>query len=298
MNERSLKRVSYALLSGPALLIYAAVVLGPVLISFVVSFVKWNGFDTPEFVGLANYQQMAADPAFWHGVRNNLLIVAVSVFGQIPLGFVLAYILFRRMVRYSNFFQAMIFLPITISSIIVAILWNRLIISPQSVLVNIMRELFDDPRWVFSLPESRSLAIFPILFVILWMFTGLYMIIFLANMQKIPQSTLEAALLDGASEWHILRKIVVPSLVGVLFTCTVFAIAGSLKSFDLIWAMTGGGPARYTEVLALYMFNTMFNSTINPYGMGAASSMVMILLSVGLIGLAQKGYSVFEKKYE
>jgi multiple sugar transport system permease protein/raffinose/stachyose/melibiose transport system permease protein len=192
----------------------------------------------------------------------------------------------------------MIFLPITLSAIIVAILWNRIIFSPSGVLVTMMRSLTGNQRWLLSIAEDKFWAIFPVLFVILWMYTGLYMIIFLANMQKIPQSTLEAALLDGANEWQILRKVVVPNLVGVILTCTIFAIAGSLKSFDLIFAMTSGGPARYTEILSLYMYKYAFQTTVNPFGMGAASSMVMILLSVVLIVVAQRGFRYFEHKYE
>jgi raffinose/stachyose/melibiose transport system permease protein len=297
MSDKSLKRGSYTILAGPAVLIYASVVVLPVLFSFVVGFFRWNGFEPPQFVGLANYAHIFTDPFFWHDVRNNLLIVAVSLFGQLPIGFVLAYILYRRMVRNGPFFETMIFLPITISAIVVAILWNRLF-SPEGVLVDIMRHLTGDHRWVLSIQEDKYWAIFPVLFVILWQFTGLYMVIFLANMQKIQKSTIEAALLDGASEWQILRKVIVPNLVGIISTCVIYAIAGSLKTFDLIWAMTAGGPARYTEVLSIYMYDNTFHYAVNPFGLGSASSVAIILLSVVLIITTQKIFRIFERKYE
>jgi multiple sugar transport system permease protein/raffinose/stachyose/melibiose transport system permease protein len=296
MTNKRLKNASYALLVSPAVVLYAAVIIFPVLVSFVVGFFKWNGFDTPVFTGLANYFQMFNDPQFWHDIRNNLLIVAVSMFGQIPLGFILAYVLYRRIVKGGPFFETMIFLPITISAIIVAILWNRMF-SPTGVLVHIMRAITGNPRWIFMIQESRAWSIVPILFVILWMYTGLYMIIFLANMQKIQQSTIEAALLDGATEGQILSRVIFPNMVGVIFTCSVFAISGSLKSFDLIFAMTAGGPARYTEVVSIYMYENTFHYSINPFGMGAASSMMIILLSVLLIRITQKVFGRLERRY-
>ena len=294
-SDKALKRWSYAALAGPALVIYGAVVVVPILVSIGVAFFDWDGFVAATFVGLANYQKLFADPAFWWDVRNNLLVVLVSLAGQIPLGFVLAYIVFRRIVRNGAFYETMIFLPITISSVIVAILWNRLF-SPTGVLVELMRDATGDPRWVLSAQEDRFWAMFPVLFVILWQFTGLYLVIFLANMQKINRSTIEAALLDGASEWQILRQVVAPNLWGVVFTCAVLAISGSLKSFDLIWAMTAGGPARYTEVLGIYLYQATFHYAVNPYGMGGAASVVIIVISVLLIKLVELLFRAFTRR--
>jgi multiple sugar transport system permease protein/raffinose/stachyose/melibiose transport system permease protein len=296
MKQQALRRFSYAVLTGPALILYALVIVVPVLVSLATGFVNWNGFGAPLWVGLANYAKIFSDPVFLWDVRNNLLIVAVSILGQIPIGFILAYIIYRKIVRAGNFFETMIFLPITISAIIVAILWNRMF-SPTGVLVNIMRQVTHDPRFIFAIQEDKAGAIVPVLFVILWMYTGLYMIIFLANMQKIQQSTLEAALLDGASEWQVLRKIILPNLVGVVFTTTVFAISGSLKSFDLVFAMTAGGPARYTEVMGIYLYNNTFFYAANPYGMGGAVSTIIIVISVGLIALMQRIFGRFERIY-
>lgn len=294
VTDQAVKRFSYAALAGPTLVIYGAVVIIPVLISFVVAFFNWDGFGPATFVGLDNYAKLFADPAFWWDVRNNLLVVAISLCGQIPLGFVLAYIIFRKIVRNGGFFETMIFLPITISSVIVAILWNRMF-SPTGVLVELVRGVTGDPRWVFTAQESKAWAMVPVLFVILWQFTGLYLVIFLANMQKINRSTIEAALLDGGTEWQILRHVVAPNLWGVVFTCSILAISGSLKSFDLIWAMTAGGPARYTEVLGIYLYQSTFHYAVNPYGMGGAASVVIILISVLLIKLVEYLFRAFTR---
>jgi len=295
MNKRSQKAWSYVVLTGPGLLIYASVIIFPVVFSIVLGFMSWDGLGTATWAGLANYLKAFKDPVFWHGMRNNLLIVAISVFGQIPLGFILAYIIYRRLVRGTNFFSTMIFLPIVINPVVLGVLWDY-VFGPPGVVTALMRMIYHDPRYVFAAMEDPSGAIFPILFVILWVYTGLYMVIYIANLQKISPSVIEAALIDGASEWQVLGKVIFPAMVGVLFTTGVFAISGSLASFNLIYAMTGGGPAHYTEVIAIYQYINTF--VYYHYGFGAALSVVIVVLSVGLISVLNAVLGRFERRYE
>ena len=120
------KRMSYYLLLAPGLLLFASIIIFPVAYSLSLSFTSFGGYGKPAFIGLENYVKILGDEVFLHSLRNNLLIVAVSVFGQIPLGFLLAFLLHRKMVRNGNFYQTMIFLPITISPVVVALLWNQI----------------------------------------------------------------------------------------------------------------------------------------------------------------------------
>lgn len=295
MTQHNLKKWSYVVLIAPGLLLYGALIIFPVLSCFTISFTDWIGVGWPKFVGFQNYLNILNDPVFYHGLRNNLLVVAVSVFGQIPIGFTLAYILYRKMVRGEAFFTAMIFLPITISAIVVAILWQQ-IFSPVGLYTALMRMIKEDPRYVLRIFEDKTYAIVPILFVILWMYTGMYLIIFLANLQKVNPSMIEAAIIDGASEGQILVSVILPSMTTVLLTTIIFAITGSLTSFDLIFAMTGGGPAHYTEVIAIYMYTNTFK--YRKYGFGSAVSMIIVILSVGLISLLRSIFRKIEKKYE
>ena len=296
MGVHTEKHRSYWILVTPGLLIYAMVIIFPIVVSLFLGFTKWSGFGAPVFVGLENYITMFKDPYFQFDLRNNLLIVLVSVLGQIPLGFVLAYILYRKMVRGGNFFEAMIFLPITISAVVVAIMWNRIFFGNSGLFTSIMRAVTGDQRWIMSISESKSGAMIPILFVILWMYTGIYMIIYLANLQKISPNVLEAAVIDGASESQILFRIILPAMINILFTTAIFAISGSLKSFDLVFAMTGGGPARYTEVVAIYMYLNTFK--YYKYGFGSAVSIMIVILSVGIITILQRITARFERRYE
>ncbi|GAK60543.1 binding-protein-dependent transport systems inner membrane component [Candidatus Vecturithrix granuli] len=295
MTQQNLKKWSYVVLIAPGLLLYGSLIIFPILSCFTISFTDWIGVGWPKFVGFQNYLKILNDPVFYHGLRNNLLVVAVSVFGQIPIGFTLAYILYRKMVRGEAFFTAMIFLPITISAIVVAILWQQ-IFSPVGLYTALMRIIKHDPRYVLRIFENKTYAIFPILFVILWMYTGTYLIIFLANLQKVSPSIIEAAIIDGASEGQILVSVILPSMTTVLLTTIIFAITGSLTSFDLIFAMTGGGPAHYTEVIAIYMYTNTFK--YRKYGFGSAVSMIIVILSIGLISLLRIIFRKIEAKYE
>ena len=289
------KKLSYTILAVPSVVVYSVVIIFPVVFSFVLGFTQWSGFGAPVFVGLKNYVQMVQDKVFLHGLRNNLLVVGVSVFGQIPFGFVLAYIIYRRLVRGGKFFETMIFLPITVSAIVVAKLWNQ-IFSPAGLFTAIMRMLKDDPRFVLKIFEDKTFAIVPILVVILWYYTGIYMVIFLANLQKISPSVIEAAIIDGAKEHQMLFRIVLPQMTNIIFTTSVFAIAGSLKSFDLIFAMTGGGPANYTTVIAIFMYMNTFR--YYNYGFGSAVSMMIVMFSLGLITTIRAVFRRFEERYE
>jgi raffinose/stachyose/melibiose transport system permease protein len=126
----------------------------------------------------------------------------------------------------------------------------------------------------------------PILVVILWMYTGIYMLIFLANLQKIDVSVIEASKIDGASEMQTLRYIILPALSGVIVTCAILAISGSLKSFDLIFVMTGGGPAYRTSVLSIFMYEKAFRGAPN-YPVANAISTIMVVICFVLIGLTR-----------
>lgn len=295
MIDNKSKRLSYLSLLMPAFIIYIAIIIFPILVSFGLSFTKWRHFQLKGFVGLENYFNIIKDPIFHVAVKNNIKIMLISVLGQIPLGVLLAYLLFRKWVKGDKFFEMMIFLPITISSVVVALLWNR-VFSPVGIYTSFIRSITHNPDYVVKIFESKNHAIVPVLFVLLWQYTSLYMVIFIANLQRIPKSVFEAATIDGASEWMIIRKIVLPALSGVIYTCSVLAISGSLKSFDLIFAMTAGGPVHYTYVMALYLYQQTF--TFNNYGYGSAVSIIIVLLSVGLITLCQKLYNKVQRKYD
>jgi raffinose/stachyose/melibiose transport system permease protein len=294
------KKLSYAVLALPAVLIYVSVVAFPTVFSVLLSLTNYNGgtiFGNPdiEFVGFRSYVWMFTEPTggFYTALKNNMLLVGISVFGQIPLGFILAYILSRKLIkRGTGLFQAMIFLPNIISPVIIGALFREIVRGRDSVIMEI-RKVFN-PDAVFTISERPMI---PILLVVLWMFTGFYMIIFLANMQRIDPAIIEAARIDGAKESQILRHVILPAMTGVIITCSILAISGSLKTFDLIYTMTGGGPAGQTRVLSLYMYNSAFaGGGGSNYPLANAISTVMVLISVLLIVITRFVGKLFSEK--
>lgn len=295
MIESKHKKISYNILLLPGFFIYASVIIFPILMSFVLGFTKWKHFRLVGFIGLENYRDIFMDPNFLQALWHNIQIMLISIVGQIPLGILLAYILYRKLVKGSRFFEMMIFLPITISSVVVALLWNR-IFSPVGIYTHMIRILTDNKDYVVRIFENPNFAMVPILFVLLWMHTSLYLVMFLANMQRLPNSMIEAASIDGASEIKIFFRLIIPALSGVIFTSSILAISGSLKSFDLVYAMTGGGPVNYTSVMSIYLYKHTF--TYNNYGYGSAVSVIIVLLSVGLILLSRAAYDRYKRKYD
>jgi raffinose/stachyose/melibiose transport system permease protein len=281
-TRKTEERVSYVLLVAPALLLYLFVMAFPTLFSVGLSLTNYAGgkvFGNSNFkmAGFKSYAAVLSDGYFYMSLKNNLLIVFISVFGQIPLGFFLAYILSRGLIKGTDFFQSMIYLPNVISAVIIGILFNKFFLSSNSVFLEIQR--FFNPAAEF-VPGKN--AMLPVLIVILWMYTGFYVIIFLANLQKIDVSIIEASKIDGASEMQTLRYIIFPALSGVIVTTAILAISGSLKSFDLIYVMTQGGPAHRTSVLALYMYEKAFRGAPN-YPVANAISTIMVIISFILI---------------
>jgi len=294
MNDITEKRVSYLIFVLPALLIYLFVMAFPTVFSVVLSLTNYSGgkvFGNPRmgFAGFKSYATIFSDPYFYMSLKNNLWVVLMSVFGQIPLGFILAYILSRGLIRGTDFFQTMIYLPNVISAVIIGILFNNFFLTSNSVILEIQR--FFNPAAVFAVNKNPML---PVLLVMLWMYTGTYVIIFLANLQKIDTSVIEASKIDGASEAQTLRYIILPALSGVIVTTAILAISGSLKSFDLIFVMTQGGPAHRTSVLALYMYEKAFRGAPN-YPVANAISTVMVIISFILIGITRSVEKRFSK---
>jgi raffinose/stachyose/melibiose transport system permease protein len=280
------ERAAYIILVAPALFLYLFVMAFPAIFSVVISLSNFRGGKifskgSMSFAGIKAYTEIFKDPYFFMALRNNIYIVLISVFGQIPLGFFLAYILSRGLIKETDFFQTMIYLPNVIAAVIIGILSNRLFLSSNSVWMEIAR--FFNPAAEY-IPGRNAMV--PILIVTLWMYTGMYVLIFLANMQKIDVSVIEASKIDGANEIQTLRYIILPALSGVIVTCAILAISGSLRTFDLIFVMTEGGPAYKTSVLSIYMYMKVFRGAPN-YPVANAISTIMVIICFILIGITR-----------
>jgi raffinose/stachyose/melibiose transport system permease protein len=288
---------SFFILVIPGLLIYLFVMAFPTFFSILLSLSNYSGgkiFGNSDIkiVGISSYIQVFQDRYFLMALRNNMLIVLVSVFGQIPLGFILAYVLSRSLVRGRDFFQTMIYLPNVITPVIIGILFKSFYLNHDSVYMELVRMIFPQAEYTMN-----NHPMIPVLVVILWMYTGGHMIIFLANLQRIDSSVIEAAKIDGAGEGKILRHIILPAISGVIVVSAILAISGSLKIFDLLFVMTQGGPAHKTTVLSLYMYDRAFKSAPN-YPLANAISTIMVFISFILIIITRAAENRYGGKEE
>ncbi|HUX40378.1 MAG TPA: sugar ABC transporter permease [Rectinemataceae bacterium] len=356
---------AYWMMSLPAFLVYLLVMAFPIALSVVLSVSNYSGGkmfggEAWGFAGFGQYARIVQDPWFWNALKNNFYIVLISVFGQLPLGFIFAYIIYRRIVKWPGFWQGILYLPNIISIIVVGLLWQSIFSpnGPIAELVNLSARhqfeiklvavlgsqghlnlgddalsriialggpqaanMFTNPvpelrdliagyqpnqysqllndltnlfvtRWTPDFLNQKNVAMLPVLFVILWMYTGMYLILFLANMQKIDTQIIESARIDGANEAQVMRHIILPALSGTIVNSAILAISGSLSSFALIFALTGGGPSRITEILSIYMYNNAFLGRPN-FPLANAIALITVVISMLLILVTK----AFESRY-
>lgn len=282
LNKRTTLIISIGLI--PTLLIYTTFSIVPIGISFYYSFMSWNGFSDVEFIGLANYIELFQDKYFWNSLKNNLYVILASVVGQLGIALFIA-LLLNRKIKGAQIFRTIGFLPVVLSSVVVALTWSLIYNSETGLLNEVLRLIHLDgltQNWL----GDRKLAMLSVCITIIWQFIGLYLIIFLASLQNIPREILEAADIDGASEWQKTWSIIIPMMKETIFAALILAISGSLKTFDQILVMTGGGPAQSTEVAAIYMYNEAFDSL--RYGYGNAVAIFIFIFGLLLIYIVNK----------
>ncbi|NQX70996.1 sugar ABC transporter permease [Paenibacillus ferrarius] len=263
----------------PALVLYLFFVIVPIFWSAYYGFFDWKGIGAAKFIGFDNYAEVIKDPIFWKSFKNNMLVVAASVFGQVPIAMILALLLMR-----STFFQrairASVFMPMVLSSVVVGIIWGY-IYHPQIGILNFMLEGIGLDSWKKAWLSDPKVSMYALMVPIIWNYIGPYMIMFIAALQNISPEIEDAAQLDGVGPVRKLFAVTLPMIWDTVKVSVVLCISGSLKAFDLIYVMTGGGPAHSTELLASYMYNSTFN--VYRFGFGSAISTAIIILSLILI---------------
>ncbi|GIP60042.1 sugar ABC transporter permease [Paenibacillus sp. FSL W8-0186] len=282
MNIRSHRNfIVLALL--PALLIYALFVFVPVIWSAYYGFFNWSGIGEAKFIGVKNYIEILQDPVFWRSLKNNFIFVLAAVFGQVPIALVLA-VLLHKSNMIQRFLRSAIFLPMVLSTVVIGMIWQY-IYHPQIGILNFLLESLGLESWKLQWLSDNKIAIYSLLPPLIWSFVGLYLIIFISALQNIPGEVHDAAKIDGASGLRKLVSISIPMIWGTIQVAIILCISGSLKSFDLVYIMTKGGPAHATELLATYMYNSTFTSY--RYGFGSAISTTIVVISLLLIGTSQ-----------
>lgn len=263
----------------PALLICTVFIFVPAFLTIVGSFYAFGLTSTDwQPVGFGNYVRAASDPIFWVSLRNNLIIVIGSILLQVGIGTVLAAILDRGIGSGRTFFRVIIFMPMVISAVAVALIW-LIILDPNIGILNAL------VKGAGLVPPTRGwlgdpgISIWMVLVVAAWQYTGFMMVLILAGLQAIPKELYEAAALDGARGLRAFWSITLPSLRNVLIVAVLITTIGGFKVFDLIYVLTGGGPANATQVLGTYIYQQAFNLT----NMGYANAIAVVLLAIAVV---------------
>ena len=266
----------------PAIVIYTWMVILPVVRAVRYSMYDWNGLGPLiDFVGLSNFQSILDDRVFQMALGNNFLILALSVLLQLPLALGLATLLQSRLPGRAAF-RLLFFMPFVMSEVIAGILFNYIFrTASQGGLVNMMLQSvgIKGPAWMGD-PDVVMYAVF---FALTWKYFGYYVVLFLAGLQNVPDSLKEAARIDGANEIRVFRYVIVPLLRPTIVLTIYLSVIGSLQVFDLVWAMTEGGPVFASETMATYMYRSGFVRQQLGYGCAIAIVIFVIAFTFSLL---------------
>jgi raffinose/stachyose/melibiose transport system permease protein len=259
----------------PALIVSLGVVLVPVIVTTLLAFSDWNGFSIPKWVGMSNFTSVMQEAKFWAAFRNNCIYTLL--FATLPMICSLFAAMMLMMIRRGRtFFQVVYFLPVTIATVILALIWRSMIYSPTTGVIGWLQQLgipIDNPL------VNVDTSLLGVLFVDMWSWWGYLTVIYFAALRQVDRSLIEAALVDGASRWqtfwHVLRPTILPTVLFMLLMSVIW----SFRVFDWIFVLTEGGPGFSSEVLATLAYKTAFQS----FEVGRASA---YSLSMSLLGLA------------
>lgn len=268
-----------AIMLAPALILCGVFIFIPAALTIIGSFYSF-GLTSQNWVweGPNNYIRAAQDPIFWVALRNNVIIVLGSILLQVGIGTILAAILDRGLPTGKTFFRTIIFMPMVVSAVAVALIW-LIILDPNIGILNaIVKSLGLAPPQLGWLGDP-NISIYVVLVVAAWQYTGFMMVLVLAGLQGIPKELYEAASIDGATGLRAFWHITLPSIRNVLIVAILITTIGGFKVFDFIFVLTQGGPANATQVLGTYIYLQAFNLT----NMGYANAISVVLLVIAVV---------------
>jgi ABC-type sugar transport system permease subunit len=279
------ERTAYLFLL-PILLLYAIFSLYPILQTFELSFFDAKIVERGPFVGLENYRDILAAPGFQQAFGNTVLFTAGSTLIVLVVSLVLAVLVNISWVRGKTAFKVVFFLPVVTSLVAVGYIWKWMM-DPSYGVINVLLSLVGvqpGPNWL----SNPDLALWSLVTVNIWKWTGYFLVIFTANLQAIDQGYYEAASIDGAGAWPQFTRITLPLLRTAIILTVILGIVNFLKAFALIFVMTQGGPAGRTEVMATYVYREAFGTGQLRFGFSAAASIVLFAMIMLFTVLANK----------
>lgn len=260
----------------PTLALFCAFVVYPIVYNVQASTLDWDGVNAGTFVGFDNYTELFRDPVFLTTLRNSAFWIVLTIIPQAVIGFLLAVALNQKL-RGSTVYRAIFFIPAILSPVVVGIVWQR-ILDPFN---GVLREVGKTTGLTFlggDYLSNPQTAIFAVIFVNVWMWTGFSMLFYLAGLQLIDPSLTEAARIDGANGFQTMLRITFPLLKSTTLSLVLLGIIGSLKTFELVYVLTQGGPNHASEMLPTFAFQEAFQ--LQNVGYASAISVVLLVIAV------------------
>ncbi len=267
----------------PYLYVAPVIVLSGFLIYYCIGFTAyasltdWNGLRTMNFIGLQNYLELFTDRTFWIALRNTIVFMVATVSIQAAIGLLVAVIAKERLPG-SNIFKVLFFLPIAMAPAIIATVFKFMLEANYGSLNESLRALgiISDGTVIQWL--GADLGVWSIIVINVFQWMGFSMMVYYASLMSIPDDLYEASALDGAGWWRQLFDITIPSLRGTTSVLVVLGIVGSLKTFDIVWLTTRGGPGVSTQFLTTFLYQERANRQA-----GYASAIGMVILLIAFI---------------
>jgi len=278
LRQRSV-RIAAAVFLLPALLFIAVYIVYPIVDTFITSTMQWNGLGRHRvFTGLSNWLNLLQDGNFWKAFSNNLKIMFLSLLFQVPFALILATFL-EIADKEGNIYKIIWFFPYLLSSVAIGVLFKYSLDAGSGIFASISKLM---GKGGVDLLGSPGAALYTVIGVICWQYIPFYMVLYIAAYGTIPIELYEAASIDGATRRQYFWLVSLPLLRPAIFSGITLSIIGSLKYFDLIYVMTGGGPGVATELMATYMYKMSFISFDMGYGAAVAAGMFILITIVAM----------------
>lgn len=283
----------------PALILYTLFVIYPFVYSFNLSFFSWPGVGEKTFVGFQNFNDIlfgTFSTEFWNTIGHNIYFFIMNCIFELGLGFIIAVILTSK-IWGERFFRTMVYLPNVISMVLVGFIWTMML-NPQWGLINEVLKFIGLESLTTAWLGEASTALTTVVMVNVWRNIGFYILVFVAAILGISKDLFDAAYIDGASNFKVVRKIVFPLTLSSFKTLLILLFIWSFNIFDIVYALEGvqAGPYRSTDVLGTFFYRTAFGglgSSAQDYGLGAS---VVVLIFILVIPLSMFYAYLMDKK--
>jgi len=259
----------------PTMIINAVIVAIPALLTVVLAFCNWDGLSTPTYAGLDNFRTLAADRVFWSALGNNIIWTLVFLTVPVFMGLLAASMLLIAR-RGSNFFQVVYFIPVVIATAITARIWQGMIYSPVTGVFGILK------KYGMPIPNPLTqphLSLFGVATVDLWHWWGFLCVIFFAALRQVPQEQIEAARIEGATYFQMMRYVLLPGIRPTIMLMMIMTIIWSFLAFDFVYILTQGGPALSSELLSTLAYRKAFYDL----NVGQAAAAALVISLFGLV---------------